>query len=111
MISGGYALGASGGTAGDTDSGSGTDRAVFFSGGGMVQLDALLSKFAGVISGFDLGEAIDLRSLGFGSSSSAMSWMRETAGADRGASGRDKGGLFDLTLLGQYAADFSVGFR
>ena len=43
----------SGDAAGDTD--SGTDRGGFFSGGGMVQLDALLSQFAGVVSGFDLG--------------------------------------------------------
>jgi hypothetical protein len=65
VISGGYELGTSGGTAGDTNSG-GTD--VFFSGGGMVQLDALLAQFAGVISGFDLGDGLDLGSLGFGSS-------------------------------------------
>ncbi len=56
VISGGYELGTSGGAAGDTDSGDGTDRGVFFSGGGMMRLDALLSQFAGVISGFDLGD-------------------------------------------------------
>jgi autotransporter passenger strand-loop-strand repeat protein len=50
VISGGYELGASGGTAGDSNSG-GNAAGVFFSGGGMVQLDALLSQFAGVISG------------------------------------------------------------
>ncbi len=60
----------------------GTDRGVFFSGSGMVQLDALLAQFAGVISGFDLGDGLDLQSPGFGSSSSAMSWMQRTAGGD-----------------------------
>jgi hypothetical protein len=39
-----------------------------------------LSQFAGVISGFDLGSEIDLRSLGFGSSSSAASWTPQTGG-------------------------------
>jgi hypothetical protein len=99
VISGGYELGASGATAGDTD--SGTDRGVFFSGGGMVQLDALLSQFAGIVSGFDLWHEIGVHSLGFGSSSSAMSWIQEVSGAPA----VDKGGnTFNLTLLGQYAA-------
>jgi hypothetical protein len=75
----------------------------------MSQLDPLLSQFAGVISGFDLGEEVDLRSLGFGSSSSAMSWMRETSRADAGPPGMDKGGHLNLTLLGQYAASFKAG--
>jgi hypothetical protein len=80
---------------------------VFFSGGGMVALDALLSQFAGVISGFDLGDGVDLGSLGFGSSSNA--WMQATSGSEAGASGGDKTGLFNLTLLGQYAANLSAG--
>jgi hypothetical protein len=105
VISGGYQV-ANGGAAEETDSG-GTDRGAFFSGGGMVQLDAL-SQFAGVISGFDLGNALDLRSLGFGSSSSAASWTPHASGADGGASGIDKAGLFSLTLLGQYAANFGA---
>jgi hypothetical protein len=50
----------------------------------MVQLDSLLSQFGGVISGFDLGDEIGPHSLGFGSSSSAMSW------ASAGAPGIDK---------------------
>jgi hypothetical protein len=88
--------------------GSGTQPAeangVFFSGGGMMQLDSLLSQFAGVISCFDLGDDIGPHSLGFGSSSSAM-------GANAGARGGDKGGnTFNLTLLGQYsAANFNAG--
>jgi hypothetical protein len=98
VISGGYQP-ASGGAAADTDSG-GTDRGVFFSGGGMVQLDALLSQFAGVISGFDLGNEVDLRSLGFGSSSSAASWTPQTGG--NGSAGVEGAGhIFNLTLLGQ----------
>jgi hypothetical protein len=97
--SGGYELG-----------GGGTQPAeangVFFSGGGMVQLDSLLSQFGGVISGFDLGDEIGPHSLGFGSSSSATSWR-----ANAGAPGVDKGGnTFNLTLLGQYAAaNFNAG--
>jgi hypothetical protein len=72
----------------------------------MMRLDSLLSQFAGVISGFDLGDEIGPHSLGFGSSSSAMSW-----GANAGAPGVDKGGnTFNLTLLGQYsAANFNAG--
>jgi hypothetical protein len=89
LHAGGYELG---GGAGPSD-------------GGMRQLDLLLSQFAGVISGFDLGDEIGPHSLGFGSSSSAMSW-----GANAGAPGVDKGGnTFNLTLLGQYGANFSHG--
>ena len=75
----------------------------------MVQLDSLLSQFAGVISGFDLGDEVGPQSLGFGSSSSAV-WMQQTSATDGGAPGVDKGGnIFSLTLLGQYAANFSAG--
>jgi autotransporter passenger strand-loop-strand repeat protein len=110
VISGGYEFGASGGTAGDTDSGGGTASGVFFSGGGMMRLDSLLSQFAGVISGFDLWDELGPRSLGFGSSANAMSWMRENSGTDTGAAGVAKGGdIFNLTLLGQYGANFGPG--
>jgi len=73
----------------------------------MSQLDLLLSHFKGVISGFDLGDEIGPHSLGFGSSSSAMSWMQEAFWAPV----VDKGGnTFNLTLLGQYsAANFNTG--
>jgi hypothetical protein len=69
-------------------------------------LDSLLSQFAGVISGFDLGDEIGPHSLGFGPSSSAMSLIQEA-----GAPGVDRGGsTFNLTLLGQYsAANFNAG--
>jgi hypothetical protein len=74
---------------------------VFFSGG-MTRFDSLLSQFGGVISGFDLGDEIGPHSLGFGSSSSAMSWK-----ADAGAPGVGKGGsTFNLTLLGQFWGQF-----
>ena len=86
-----------------------TDRGVSFSGGGMAQLDTLLAQFAGVISGFDLGGGVDLQSLGFGSSSSAMAWMQRTSGGDGLASADGGGHIFSLALLGQYAANFSAG--
>ena len=108
VISGGYEL-ANGGAAADTNNGGGTDPAVFFSGGGMVALDALLAQFAGVVSGFDLGDGVDLQSLGFGSAPGVASLMQATSGSEAGASGVDKTGLFNLTLLGQYAANFSAG--
>jgi hypothetical protein len=110
VVSGGYELGTSGGAAGDTDSCGGIDRGAFFSSG-MAQLDALLSRFAGFISGFDLCDEIDLRSLGFGSSSSAMSLMQQASAADGGGPAGVNGGgdLFSLTLLGQYAANFNAG--
>jgi hypothetical protein len=103
VISGGYAL-ASGGTEGDTNGGG---SGAFFSGGGLVQLDALLSQFAGVISGFDLANEVDLASLGFGSSSSAASFMAQTSAGSASTGGT--GQIFSLTLLGQYAANFSAG--
>jgi hypothetical protein len=77
---------------------------VFFSGGGMMRFDSLLSQFGGVISGFDFGDEIGPHSLGFGSS--PVPW-----GTNAGAPGVDKGGnTFNLTLLGQYsAANFNAG--
>jgi len=106
VISGGYALGAGGGTAADTNSGGDT-AGVFVSGGGMVALDALLSQFTAVISGFEL----DLRSLGFDTSSSAMPWMQQTSGGyGSGPASLNGGGrVFSLALLDQYAANFSAG--
>lgn len=89
----------------------GTDRGVFFSGSGMVQLDALLAQFAGVISGFHLGDGGDLQSLGFGPSSSALPWMQQASGAAGGSSASLNGGghIFSLALLDQYAANFDAG--
>jgi hypothetical protein len=73
------------------------------SDGGMRQFDLLLSQFDGFISGFDLGDEIGPHSLGFGSSSSAMSWDAGAPGVVKGAN------IFNLTLLGQYGANFSHG--
>jgi len=52
LHSGGYELGGATGEAGGPASG------VFFSGGGMMQLESLLSELAGFISGFDLGDKV-----------------------------------------------------
>jgi hypothetical protein len=106
VISGGYELGVSEGTTADTNSGGDT-AGVFFSGGGMVALDALLSQFTAVISGFEL----DLRSLGFDASSSGMPWMQQTSGGygSGPASLNGEGHAFSLALLDQYAANFSAG--
>jgi hypothetical protein len=103
--SGGYEL-----VGGDAPTAEAANK-VFFSSGGMMQVDSLLSQFAGVISGFDLGDEIGLRSLGFGSAASTISWMHEPFGTDAGAPGINNGGnIFNLTLLGQYsAAHFSAG--
>src|SRR5208283_135348 len=74
------------------------------------RLDAVLSQFAGVISGFDLWDELGPHSLGFGSSADTMSWMRKNSGADTGAAGVAKAGdISNLTLLGQYGANFGPG--
>ena len=89
----------------------GTASRVFFAGGGRLQLDAL-SQFGGVISGFDLGDQIDLRSLAYSPASSTVSWTQLTSGANAsGALSVDEGGhVLNLTLLGQYsAANFNAG--
>jgi autotransporter passenger strand-loop-strand repeat protein len=109
VISGGYELGAGCAAAGDMDSGSGTDRGAIFSGAGLVQLDSLLSELAGVISGFDFGDALDLRSLGFGRSPGAVPWMPQTSGGNGPASADGGRQIVSLALLGQYAAAFSAG--
>lgn len=88
MISGGYEL-ASGGTAASANSG-GTDLGAVFSGGGLMQLNALLSQ----------------ASLGFGSSPNAASWMAPPSAGAAGTAGAAQ--IFSLTLLGQYAANFSA---
>jgi hypothetical protein len=74
---------------------------VFFSGGGMMQLDSLLSQFNRVISGFDLGDEIGPHSMGFDSSSS--DWTIAASRVDATAVNRG-GNIFNLTLLGQYSA-------
>jgi autotransporter passenger strand-loop-strand repeat protein len=68
-------------------------------------LDSLM-HLGGVISGFDLGDHVDLRSLGFGPSSDTGFWAQATSAAT--ASGmlnvNDGGHTLNLGLLGQYAA-------
>ena len=71
----------------------------------MVQLDALLPQFAGVISGFDFGDGVDPGSIGFGSLPNATYWMQGTSTAAAGDGG---GRIFSLDLLRQYAANFSA---
>ena len=76
VISGGTLEVASGGTA----------SGVVFSSGGILQLDAS-SHLSGTISGFHLGEKIDLRGLAFNSSSNTLSWKyrRRLAGRNSGS--------------------------
>jgi len=72
---------------------------VFFSGAGMVQqLDSLLSQFAGVPSGFDIGDEIAPTAWDLVRASSAMSWMRETSEAPSIDNGGD---ISNLTSLRQ----------
>ena len=73
-----------------------------------MQLDSLLSELAGVISGFDFGDGLDLRSLGFGRSPGAVPWMPQNSGGNGPASADGGGQIFSLALLGQYAANFST---
>jgi hypothetical protein len=84
--------------------------AVDFGSGGILQLDSLVA-FGGTISGFQLGDDIDLRGLAFTSGKERLSWSQLTSGAN--ASGTltvTRGAAVEtLTLLGQYsAADFSA---
>jgi hypothetical protein len=90
VTSGGYQLAGDGGGDG-----------AYFSGSGMMQLDALLAHFAGVISSFDLADGLDLHSLGFGSSPSAMSWMQRTSESVSAASADGGCHIFSLALLGR----------
>jgi hypothetical protein len=54
---------------------------VIFSSGGILQLDALMA-FGGTISGFTLGDAIDLRGLAYTSGTTNLSWTQLTSGAN-----------------------------
>jgi len=74
--------------------------------GGTLQLDSLVA-FGGTISGFQLGDDIDLRGLAFTSGKDTLSWSQSgTSGTLTVTSGAK---VETLTLLGQYAtADFSA---
>ena len=106
LVSGGTAAGTtiSGGTLEVTSGASGGN--VIFASGGILQLDSLMA-FGGTISGFHLGDDIDLRGLAFTSGKDTLSWSQSgTSGTLTVTSGAK---VETLTLLGQYAtADFSA---
>jgi autotransporter passenger strand-loop-strand repeat protein len=82
---------------------SGGASGVVFSSGGTLQLDAG-SHLNGTISGFHLGEEIDLRGLAFNSSSSTLTWKQTTSGANASGTLTVKEGTSStaLTLVGSY---------
>jgi hypothetical protein len=66
---------------------------------------------SGTISGFHLGEEIDLRGLAFSSSSSTLTWKQTTSGANASGTLTVKEGTSSttLTLVGSYtASNFSA---
>jgi hypothetical protein len=58
----------------EVETGKGTDA--------LGHSDLALGGASGTISGFHLGEAIDLRGLAFSSSSSTLTWKQTTSGAN-----------------------------
>jgi trimeric autotransporter adhesin len=105
VSSGGFtdATALSGGTL-EVASGS-SAGAILFSDSGTLQLDALMA-FGGTISGFTLGDDIDLRGLGFTSGAINLSWTPLTSGADASGTLTVSSGaavVETLTLLGQYS--------
>jgi hypothetical protein len=67
--------------------------------------------FGGTISGFHLGDQIDLRGLAFTSGKDTLSWTQLTSGANASGTLTVTSGakVETLTLLGQYAAaDFNA---
>jgi autotransporter passenger strand-loop-strand repeat protein len=112
---GGYEQVFSGGTANATTINGGTLEvgtggsagAVLFASGGTLQLDSLVA-FGGTISGFHLGDEIDLRSLAFTSGVTTATWSQTTSGSGTLTVGSGAT-VENLTLLGQYSlANFSV---
>jgi autotransporter passenger strand-loop-strand repeat protein len=100
VISGGTLKVASGGTA----------SGVVFSSGGILLLDASL-HLSGTISGFHLGDEIDLRGLAFNSSSSTLTWKQTTSGANASGTLTVKEGTSStpFTLVGSYmVSNFSA---
>jgi hypothetical protein len=83
----------------------GTASGVIFSSGGTLQLDSA-SHLSGTISGFHLGEAIDLRGLAFSSSGSTLSWTQKTSGANASGMLTVKEGTSSMsfTLVGSYTS-------
>ena len=83
---------------------------VIFSSGGALQLDSG-SHLSGTISGFHLGEEIDLRGLAFSSSSSTLTWKQTTSGANASGTLTVKEGTSSttLTMVGSYTvSNFSA---
>jgi autotransporter passenger strand-loop-strand repeat protein len=83
---------------------------VTFASGGILQLDSLVA-FGGTISGFHLGDEIDLRGLAYTSGTTNLSWTQLTSGANASGTLTVSSGaaVETLTLLGQYtAANFSA---
>ena len=118
ITSGGYELVSSGGTAVATTISGGTlevasggsASGVVFSSGGMLQLDSG-AHVSGTISGFHLGDEIDLRGLAYNSGSSTLSWTQKTSGANASGTLTVKEGTssMTLTLVGSYTSgNFSV---
>jgi autotransporter passenger strand-loop-strand repeat protein len=89
ITSGGYELVSSGGNAVATKISGGTldvaaggsASGIVFSSGGMLQVDSG-GHVSGAISGFHLGDEIDLRGLAYVSGSSTLSWKQKTSGAN-----------------------------
>ena len=83
----------------------------FCHSGGILQLDSLMA-FGGTISGFTLGDEIDLRGLAFTSGTINASWTQLTSGANGSGTLTVSSGatvVETLTLLGQYSqAEFSA---
>jgi hypothetical protein len=109
-VSGGTAAATtiSGGTLEVTSGANGGN--VTFASGGILQLDSLMA-FGGTISGFTLGDEIDLRGLAYTSGTTNLSWTQLTSGANASGTLTVSSGaaVETLTLLGQYtAANFSA---
>jgi autotransporter passenger strand-loop-strand repeat protein len=110
LVSGGTAVGTtiSGGTLEVTSGANGGN--VTFASGGILQLDSLVA-FGGTISGFHLGDEIDLRGLAYTSGTTNLSWAQLTSGANASGTLTVSSGaaVETLTLLGRYtAANFSA---
>jgi fibronectin-binding autotransporter adhesin len=71
--------------------------------GGILQLDSV-GAFGGAISGFQLGDEIDLRGLAFTSGKDTLSWTQLTSGADASGTLTVTSGsaVESLTLVGSY---------
>jgi autotransporter passenger strand-loop-strand repeat protein len=100
VISGGNLEVASGGTA----------SGVIFSSGGTFQVDSG-GHVSGTISGFHLGDEVDLRGLAFNSSSNKLTWKQRTSGANASGTLTIKEGTSStsITLVGSYTvSNFSA---